>query len=140
MKKNSIYPLVLIILITLSCTLSQCKQDKEIPNNLKSVSLWSDSEGVDPTMLLASLELINTAIDSIGYPDAGYKLWIVTEDSIAFRFMMEGLWPDMAAYDEIHDSEIYKVARDKYMSHAYEGLWNSLDMLWYSMFYAVEVE
>ena len=64
-----------------------------------------------PTELLASLERVNTSIDSIGYPDAGYRLWLLKSDSIMnFKFMIEGLWPDQNGYNIIHDNDLYKKA------------------------------
>ena len=53
-----------------------------IPNTLKSVSVLSDSVGVDPLILLMFIEGQNKAVDSIGYPDAGYKLWLVQSDTV----------------------------------------------------------
>ncbi len=136
MKRNILYFLFIITTITFSCT-SQGDKDKT-PNTLKSVSLWSDFQGIDPVQLLASLERVNQTIDSIGYPDAGYRLWIVTEDSLEFRFMIEELWPNQEVYDMINENEKYKYAMENYMDEAEKELWNSLNMQWFSMFNKVE--
>jgi hypothetical protein len=135
MKTNIFCVLLMIIAITLSCT---SYQGEKTPNNLKSVSLWSDTSGIDPAALLASLERVNQTIDSIGYPEAGYKLWIVTEDSLEFRFMIEELWPSKEVYDMVNEDERYKNAMENYLDEAERELWNSLDMKWFSMFSRVE--
>ena len=136
MKRNIFFILLMIIAITFSCT-SQGDKDK-IPNTLKSVSLWSDFNGIDPGQLLASLERVNQTIDTLGYPDAGYKLWIVTEDSLEFRFMIEELWPNQEVYDMINENEKYKYAMENYLDEAEKKLWDSLNMQWFSMFNKVE--
>ena len=135
MKTNIFFFLLMITAITFSCTTSQ---GDKTPNNLKSVSLWSDFDGIDPAMLLASLERVNQTIDSIGYPDAGYKLWIVTNDSLEFRFMIEEFWPNQEVYDMINENESYKSAMENYLDEAEKELWNSLNMQWFSMFSRVE--
>jgi hypothetical protein len=50
---------------------------------------------------------MNEAIDEIGYPDAGYKLWMIQSDTSDVRFMIEGFWPDQATYELIHDHQLY---------------------------------
>jgi hypothetical protein len=58
--------------------------------------------------LLSYFERRNKAIDSIGYPDAGYQLWLIQGDSIKnFRFMSIGSWPNQAIYDTIHKNKIF---------------------------------
>lgn len=138
MKKNRIFPLLLVFLGIFAYTLTQCNFDRPDDRfKLKSISLWSDSSGIDPEMLRSSLDRINKTIDSIGFPGAGYRLWVVTEDSLEFRFMIEGLWPDQESYDKINEDERYKNAMENYMDDAEEQLWNSLDMKWFSMFSSV---
>ncbi|MCJ7448211.1 MAG: hypothetical protein MUO72_10990 [Bacteroidales bacterium] len=101
----------LIVFFCYSC-LQKVKESQDvakIENTLKSVSLIYDSIGVNPSEMLSSFERINKAIDSIGYPDAGYKLWLVQSDSTKdFRFMLEGHWPNQAIYDTIHKNKLYK--------------------------------
>ena len=101
---------LVVFCISFSCKQKATELDKpiKIENTLKSVSLWLDSIPVDPNTLLKSFERVNTAIDSIGYPDAGYKLWeVVSNDSLNFKIMIEGYWPDQKAYDIIHNHELY---------------------------------
>jgi hypothetical protein len=94
-----------------SCTQKSKKAETEvkIENTFKSVTLLSDSIGIDPSVLLSHFERLNKAIDSIGYPDAGFKLWIVQSDNIKdLRFMIEGNWPNQAIHDTIRNNELYK--------------------------------
>jgi len=140
MKKLFLAYLVIVVAIVISFN-SSCSQkdvDKEesasIENTLKSVSLFQDSIRVEPAKLLASLERVNRAIDSIGYPDAGYQLWIVQSDTAAnYRFMINGLWPTQEVYDEIHNNELYKNAME-----GDEELWNNMKSTWYDRFTRVK--
>ncbi|KPL08859.1 MAG: hypothetical protein AMS26_23720 [Bacteroides sp. SM23_62] len=92
---------------------------------------------IDPNEVMASLERINEAIDSIGYPDAGYKLWLVQSDSaLDFRFMIEGYWPDQAIYDTIHNHELYKQATKR--ADEEDEFWESLINTWYNRFTRVK--
>lgn len=110
MKKSI---LLLSIFVIASC--SQKSKDSEeitkIENTLKSVSFLYDSTGIDPSALLSKFEKINKAIDSIGYPDAGYEVWIIQNDSAKnVRFMIEGYWPTQVIYDSIHENALYQNA------------------------------
>jgi hypothetical protein len=105
--------IALFILLCSSCTQKSKESENvaKIEYTLKSVHFWSDSVGIDPSVFFAAWERINKAIDSIGYPDAGYKVWLVQSDSPKdFRFMVEGNWPDQAIYDTIHKHQLYKNA------------------------------
>ena len=127
---------LMIVLVFTHCDQKVKKTEKavKIENTLKSVSLWSDSAGIDPQELLASLENINRVIDSIGYPDAGYKLWIVQSDTIKdFRFMLEGYWPDQEIYDIIHNHELYINS-----NIGSEQLWAGLKSVSYNRFILVK--
>jgi len=136
MKTQTVFPFVLTTLIIISCT-QQDKGSEQIPgieNTLKSVSLWIDSIPADPVKLLGSFERINQAIDSIGYPDAGYKFWQVdSQDSLSFKFMIEGYWPDLETYEIIHEHELYKQVMEAEKSD-FEGLKNT----WYHRFKKVK--
>jgi hypothetical protein len=134
MKTTLILAFSLILLIVFSCTPPKEESATvKIENTLKSVSLWSDSLMVDPTEVLVSLERLNVAIDSIGYPDAGYKLWLVKSDSaLDFRFMVEGYWPNQAIYDTIHNHELYKQATTQLDEE--DEFWKSLKNTWYNRF------
>jgi hypothetical protein len=134
-KTNLISILLLFFALPIyfSCTqpTSESEDTIKIENTLKSVSIWHDSVAIDPSELLASFERINAAIDSIGYPDAGYKLWQLESDSIN-RFLVEGFWPDRNGYNAIHDHELYKTAME-----AEEQIWEGLEMAWYNRFIKV---
>jgi hypothetical protein len=138
MKKLIFMPvMVLSILVCQSCT--QKSNDSEntggIENTLKSVSLLYDSLMVEPKDLLATFERINKAIDTIGYPDAGYKLWLIQGDSIKdFRFMLEGYWPNQAIYDTIHKNKMYLNAATPEM----EKLWEKVKNISYHRFTLVK--
>ena len=119
-----------------SCTPKDVEKEEcsEIENTLKSVSFWNDSLNLDPTLLLASLDRINKAIDSIGYPDAGYQLWIVQNDTIAdYRFLINGNWPNEDLYNEIHNHELYENAMN-----LDEVFWKKLNMISYDRFIKVK--
>jgi len=109
MKKIIFLSLVIAMIIG-SCTQKSKKAETEviIENTLQSVHFWTDSIGIAPSELLASMERANKAIDSIGYPDAGYKLWLFQSGTNKdVRFMIEGYWPNQAIYDTIHKNELY---------------------------------
>jgi hypothetical protein len=135
MKTKLFLAFFLILLFVFSCTPVKEESDiTKIENTLQSVSLWNDSLMVDPGELLASLERINEAIDSIGYPDAGYKLWLVKSDSaLDFRFMIEGFWPDQDIYDKIHDHALYKQAFS-----GLEAYLKNLNNTWYNRFTRIQ--
>ena len=134
-------PITSILILALSIVLVSCATQAEetqeptrIENTLKSVSVWQDSIQVDPAKLLASLERVNEAIDSIGYPDAGYKLWLNQSDTeVNFKFMINGFWPNQEVYDEIHDNELYKNSME-----GDEELFNNLKQTWYNRFTRVK--
>ena len=114
---------LLILLVSISCTntVNKVEEPNTIENTLQSVSYLTDSIGHDPRQILEAFVQLNDVIDSIGYPDAGYKLWLIQEDSSEVRFMLEGLWPDQAAYDEIHNHQLYIEA------------WENFDFYWEGM-------
>jgi hypothetical protein len=133
MKKNLFLSLIILLIIG-SCVQQKVEQDVKIENTLKSVSFWKDSIGNDPHELYLSFERVNKVIDSLGYPDAGYKLWLVQSDSIKdFRFLVEGYWPNQALYDTIHNNELYKNAM-----MAMENLFNGLINVSYNRFILVQ--
>ena len=114
--KKVIFLGLIISLIIGSCTQKAkvSENASKIENTLVSVSFWKDTLGLAPSECLASIKKINKAIDSIGYPDAGYKLWLIQGDTNKNnRFMMEGYWPNQAVYDTIHSNVLFKnVSRD----------------------------
>ena len=127
--------IVILSIITISCDtkVQETEEPTRIENTLKSVSFWQDSLNLDPTLLQASLERINEAIDSIGYPDAGYQLWIVQSDTASdYRFLLQGNWPNQDLYNEIHKHELYKEANKQ------EEIWNKLSVISYDRFTKVK--
>ena len=131
--KKILFLSLIISLIIGSCAHQKVEPEDKIENILKSVSFWNDSIGIDPHELFLSFESVNKVIDSIGYPDAGYKLWLVQSDSIKdFRFLIEGYWPNQALYDMIHNNELYKNAM------AEEKLFNGLKNVSYNRFTLVQ--
>lgn len=121
-----------------SCTQpsSEISEPTKIENTLKSVSLWNVISPVESQEILASMERVNAAIDSIGYPDAGYKLWQLKSEALTdFSFMVEGYWPDQNGYDTIHDNELYQAAME-----AEEEIWEKLEMIQYNRFTKVSSE
>jgi hypothetical protein len=111
--KKIVFLFLLALTAVSSCTQEVKKSEKvaALENTLISVSFYSDSTMDDPSALLQSFEKVNKAIDSIGYPDAGYKLWRIQSDtSKNIDYMIEGLWPDQEIYNSIHMNELYTSA------------------------------
>ena len=103
--------LFIIVFYCTSCMqkVRESENAGKIENTLKSVHLMRDSIGIDPSLILSYFERVNKAIDSIGYPDAGYNLWIVQSDTVkGLRFLFEGNWPNQAIYDTIHNHVLFK--------------------------------
>ena len=115
---------MLALLISFSCNPSKSgtAAAPEIENTLQSVSYLKDTVGMDPQDILRAFQNYNDAIAEIGYPDAGYKLWIIQEDTSDIRFMVEGLWPDQDKYTEIHEHDLYKAAAEQNMEVFTSGL------------------
>jgi len=125
MKKNI---LLIVFLAAIVLTATFCNTRKEevqeidkIPNTLQSVSYFQDTVGMDPQDLLTFFNKWNKAIDEIGYPDAGYKIWVIQEDTSNINYMIEGHWPDQETYDKIHDHELYQKVYEENQDK-FEGL------------------
>jgi len=137
--KKILFLSLIVSLIIGSCTHPKAEPEVKIENTLKSVSYLYDSVGINPHELFLSLDRVNKAIDSIGYPDAGYKLWLIQSDTNrTYRFMMEGYWPDQAIYDTIHNNELYKRADAALASKEEEELWKALKNISYNRFILVK--
>lgn len=112
MKKNILLILTAtaVIIAVASCNTKkeEVREAVNIPNTLQSVSYFQDTTGMDPQELLTFFNEWNKAIDEIGYPDAGYKIWLIQEDTSNINYMVEGHWPDQETYDKIHDHELYQ--------------------------------
>lgn len=63
-------------------------------------------------MIREMLNMYNSAIAEMGYPNAGYKYWIITKDTCEFQYMFEGFLPDQETYTKIHGQELFKDARE----------------------------
>jgi len=79
----------------------------------KSLHLFELPDGITEKQLNDFLEEMNMAISEEGYPGAGYHLYKITSENDEYKYFMEGVWPDSATYDKIHDSEKWKAAADK---------------------------
>ena len=127
--------IMVVMLLPVSCT-NQTKESDEpakIENTLQSVSYFNDTVGLDPQVLLKTFTLLNEAIDEIGYPDAGYELWVNQSETSDVRFMVEGLWPDQETYNIIHDHQLYIDA-----GTADSTLWDKLGRVNYFRFSKVK--
>lgn len=134
--KKIVFFALLITMVVGGCTQNKAVPETRIDNTLKSVTFFYDSVGIDPHLLFLSLEQMNKAIDSIGYPDAGYKVWLVQSDTNkAYRFMIEGYWPNQAIYDTIHNSVLYKDANE---AVSRDEIWKALKDVSYNRFTLVK--
>ena len=79
----------------------------------KSLHLFELPEGVSEKQLNDFLKEMNKAISQEGYPGAGYHLYKITDNNDDYKYFMEGVWPDSATYDKIHNSENWKAAAEK---------------------------
>ena len=81
---------------------------------LKSHHLFNFPEGGTEADMAEALQEINRAIADSGHPNAGYRLWKVTgEQAGEYSYLWEGVWPDQATYDVIHESESLNKAWEK---------------------------
>ncbi|WP_051199772.1 cupin domain-containing protein [Christiangramia echinicola] len=79
----------------------------------KSLHLFELPEGVSEKQLNDFLKEMNKAISDEGYPEAGYHLYKITDNNDEYKYFMEGVWPDSATYDIIHNSAKWKAAAEK---------------------------
>lgn len=86
------------------------------PGNIagkKSLHLFDLPEGITEKKLNDFLKEMNMVIAEEGYPGAGYHLYKITDNNDEYKYFMEGVWPDSATYEKIHNSEKWKAAADK---------------------------
>lgn len=125
-KIKLLFSALLIFSLLGACTqeVAQTDAPPKIENTMKSVSIMQDSVPIDLEELRVAFNGMNLAIDSIGYPDAGYELWVMNggNDSLGYRFMVEGHWPDQEGYDLIHGHDLYKQASEKVGKDYWEKL------------------
>ena len=79
----------------------------------KSLHLFELPDGISENQLSSFLKEMNQAISEEGYPEAGYHLYKITDENDNYTYFMEGVWPDAATYDKIHNSAKWKAAADK---------------------------
>ena len=84
------------------------------PPSFKSVHFFNLTWDAEEAFLVEALQDLNSAIEEIGYPDAGYRLWKVsTRREGRYAYLLEGVWPDQVAYDAIHASAIWQRAVER---------------------------
>lgn len=89
-------------------------KDSSTKPGKKSLHLFELPDGVSEKQLSDFLKEMNQAISEEGYPNAGYHLYrIQDENTENYQYFMEGVWPDAATYDKIHNSEKWKNMADK---------------------------
>ena len=90
----------------------------ELKNNSKaagkkSLHLFELPDGVSEKQLNDFLKEMNKAISEEGHPEAGYHLYKITDENDEYKYFMEGVWPDSATYDKIHNSAKWKAAAER---------------------------
>jgi ketosteroid isomerase-like protein len=86
------------------------------PATLKSVHLFNLPPNAEESVLVEALATANAGVRQTGFQNAGYDLWKVDSAQlpesapVGFGYLMEGIWPDQAAYDEIHAAEAFIAA------------------------------
>ena len=118
MKKSlivlSVLMIVGIVFINSCNTQAEVTNEPEkIENTLVSVSYFMDTLDLTPVQLKDAFDQFNASIAEIGYPDAGYKIWIIQEDTSDIEYMVQGNWPNQEIYKEIHNHELYKKASEE---------------------------
>lgn len=100
---------VILSLLVISCNQKSEETEKpiKIENTLISVALLKDTIGWDLEELRNSVQEINSVIDEIGYPDAGYDIWINQDEDAESRFLHVGNWPSQEIYNTIHNDQRY---------------------------------
>jgi hypothetical protein len=118
MKKFIYFFTLIISYLIVSCvsTVDEGTEKAELwQYEVTSFHLIDSTLNVSEVELVKVLNDVNNVIAELGYPGAGYYLWKVQKDTIMqYRYMINGYWPDKAAYDSIHHSEAYKSAWDKH--------------------------
>ena len=90
-----------------------------VPAARKSVTLLNLPPDATEGDLVGMFSSMNAAIQGMGYQGAGYGLWraggaqLPDANPLGFDYLLEGLWPDQATYDEIHAAEAYTAAAEE---------------------------
>lgn len=91
----------------------ELKNNQKVPG-YKSLHLFELPEGVTEKQLNDHLKEMNQAISEEGYPDAGYHLYkLPGQNSENYQYFLEGVWPDAATYEKVHNSEKWKQMAEK---------------------------
>ncbi|MFH1765849.1 MAG: nuclear transport factor 2 family protein [Gemmatimonadota bacterium] len=97
------------------------------PTARKSVTLLNLPPNATEGDLVGMFSAMNAAIQGMGYQGAGYGLWkaggaqIPDATPLGFDYLLEGMWPDQATYDAIHEAEAYTAAAEEG-----EEIWNRI--------------
>lgn len=89
---------------------------------VKSVHLINVSESLTEDQILTALQRLNEAVHTTGHLDAGYVLWRFLDSAedeyppIGRAYIMEGIWPTQAIYDEVHASDAFQEAAEEVLS------------------------
>jgi len=110
--------LLLCAVLLLSCSALKEHQQQQVLNEgppLKSVHLLNLPSNVSESQLASLISEVNKAISDLGYSGAGYRLWKVQSGRTAeHMYLWEGNWPSQAAYDTIHESEVFSNAFERH--------------------------
>ncbi|MFV8226092.1 hypothetical protein [Christiangramia aquimixticola] len=91
----------------------QVELKQAVPSK-KSLHLFELPEEVTEKELSDFLKEMNQAISEEGFTNAGYHLYKIPGDnSENYQYFMEGVWPDAATYDKVHNSEKWKAMAEK---------------------------
>ena len=89
-------------------------KDNRSVSGYKSLHLFEIPEGVTEKQISDHLKEMNEALSEEGYPDAGYHLYKIRDDNADnYQYFLEGVWPDHATYEKIHNSEKWKKMAEK---------------------------
>ena len=75
--------------------------------SFKSVHFFNLTWDAEEAFLVDALCDLNSAIEEVGYPK------VSTRREGRYAYLLEGVWPDQAAYDAIHASAIWQHAVER---------------------------
>ena len=126
MKNFTISGLLFLLFVFVACNSNSAPSDQSInqtaashenaPNTYltpgqKSIHLFDLPEGTSESQFLSAVARLNSTIAEMGYSGVGYHVYKEERDSIgAYRYFMEGLWPDSETYSVVHQSDEWKAA------------------------------
>lgn len=84
------------------------------PAATRSLHLFDLPEGVSEAEWSAALVEMNSVIEELGYPGAGYYLYKTENaDTKDYRYFFEGVWPSEEAYQKVHEAPAWVAAGEK---------------------------